>query len=205
MGKGYTKEEIIQRINNKKLEPDLLYRYKTYGNRTEIRNIIFIKTQRSPGWKMNSMQKQFFRRWNNTYFIRKPDRYRQVWKYREDILEVQNLANALNYLITYDIGSEEMLLDRQRKVEEEKEALELQLRVLQTKKRKKSADIEGVQEEIQQIRKLISDSKQELRLIIKTQELFYQNIEREYENPEQSKDEWNIQHETDIEKRKVRG
>ena len=186
LGPGYTKEEIQQRIQDKKLEPDIQVRYKTYGNREEIWQIIYAKIERTPGWKMNSMQKQFFQRWNNTYFIRKPGRYRQVWKYKADILEVQNLADALNYLITYDIQNGQMLLDRQRKVQEEAAALQLKIRVLQTGFRRKNADKDGIKAELSQLRKVLGDSKKELALIGKTQELFYscEAPEMTQENPE---------------------
>ena len=134
---------------------------------------------------MNSMQKQFFQRWNNTYFIRKPGRYRQVWKYKADILEVQNLADALNYLITYDIQNGQMLLDRQRKVQEEAAALQLKIRVLQTGFRRKNADKDGIKAELSQLRKVLGDSKKELALIGKSQELFYscEAPEMTQENP----------------------
>lgn len=196
LGPGYTKEEIQQRIQDKMLEPDIQVRYKTYGNREEIRQIIYAKIQRTPGWKMNSMQKQFFRRWNNTYFIRKPGRYRQVWKYKADILEVQNLADALNYLITYDIQNEQMLFERQKKVQEEADALQLQIRVLQTGFRRKNADKNEIKKEITQLRKLLYDSKKELALIGKTVELFYG-----YEEPEQiwESPEWKQEDEKNVE------
>lgn len=191
LGPGYTKEEIQQRIQDKKLEPDIQVRYKTYGNREEIRQIIYAKIQRTPGWKMNSMQKQFFRRWNNTYFIRKPDRYRQVWKYKSDILEVQNLADALNYLITYDIQNEQMLFERQRKVQEETDALQLKIRVLQTGVRRKNADKNGIKAELSKLRKVLGDSKKELELIGKTRELFYscEDPEMAQENPERKQED----------------
>lgn len=97
---------------------------------------------------MNAMQKQFFQRWNNTYFIRKPDRYKQVWKYKEDILEVQNLANALHYMIDYDIANEQMLLARKEKVMCERNALQLEVQVLINKMRRKGADTEGIKKEL---------------------------------------------------------
>lgn len=179
LGKGYTKEEICQRLQDKKLQPDLRVRFKTYGNREEMRQIIYAKVQRSPGWKMNTMQMQFFQRWNNTYFIRKPDHYRQVWKHKADILEVQNLANALHYLIDYDIESEQMLLARKEKVESEQSALQLELQVLQNKMRRKGADTQAVKIGLSETKQLLKDVKKELALIEKTQELFYQAKNRE--------------------------
>lgn len=179
LGKGYSKEEICQRIKDKKLQPDLQVRFKTYGNREEMRQIIYAKVQRSPGWKMNQMQRQFFQRWNNTYFIRKPDRYKQVWKYKTDILEVQNLADALHYLIDYDIENEQMLLARKEKVISEWSALQLEVQVLQNRMRRKGADTQVVKTELSEARQVLKDVKKELALIEKTQELFYGSQERE--------------------------
>lgn len=173
LGSGYAKEEIIQRIQDKGLEPEIQERYRTYGNREEIRQIIYAKVQRTPGWKMNAMQKLFFQRWNNTYYIRKPGRYRQAWKYKTDILEVQNLANALNYLIAYDIQDELMLKERQKQVQKEADALQRKVQVLQSQARRKHTDCDKVKEEMQQLRKVLRDCKKELELIAKTQELFY--------------------------------
>lgn len=195
LGPGYTKEEIIRRIQNKALEPEIQKRYKTYGNREEIRQIIYAKVQRCPGWKMNAMQRQFFQRWNNTYYIRKPGRYRQAWKYKADILEVQNLADALNYLITYDIGDEQMLLERQKKVQQEADALRLNVTVQQSALRRKNADQDTGKTELTQLRKVLRDCKKELALIEKTKELFYSGeAQRDFqqecglETPEQETD-----------------
>lgn len=188
LGPGYTKEEICQRLQDKKLQPDLQVRLKTYGDREEMRQIIYAKVQRSSGWKMNTMQKQFFQRWNNTYFIRKPDHYRQVWKHKEDILEVQNLANALHYLIDYDIENEQMLLVRKEKVMCERNALQLEVQVLQNKLRRKGGDTQAVKTELLEARQLLKDTKKELALIEKTQELFYQTQERDYQIQECEQD-----------------
>lgn len=173
LGKGYTKEEIGQRIQNKKLEPEIQTRFQTYGNREEIRAIIYKKMERFPGWKMNAMQKQFFRQWNHTYFIRKPGRYSQAWKYKADILEVQHLADAFNYLITYDIEDEQMLLERKKTVQKETEALQMKRQILQSGLRRRHADTETIKTELLELQYVISDSKKELALLEKTQELFY--------------------------------
>lgn len=175
LGAGYTKEEIIQRIADKKIGPDLRLRYQTYGNREEVRQIIFAKVQRVPGWKMNAMQRQFYQRWNRTFFIRKPGRYRQAWKYKKDILEVQSLADALNYLIHYDIQNEGMLLLRKENVDAEIQALILERQRLQARLRRKDTDMDAKKEVLVQCKKMIGDAKRERQLIIKTLDLFYQN------------------------------
>ena len=67
-------------------------------------------------------QKEFYRRWNNTYGIRKPGR-KQAWRYRKDILEVQKLSDALAYLIDQEIGTPEALQDRLEALEQEQTKL----------------------------------------------------------------------------------
>lgn len=131
LGIGYSKNEIIARLKNKKLNPEIQYRYKTYGNRDQMREIIFMKITHTPGWKMTPFQKQFFRKWNNTYFIRKPGHVRPG-NYRQDILEVQKLSEGINYMIDYNIGCKEDLLARRNQIEKEADALQLRLQSLRT-------------------------------------------------------------------------
>lgn len=132
LGDGYSKEDILKRIRNKKLEPEIAQRYKTYGNRQEIRNIVMQKMIRTPGWRMTPFQKQFYRRWNNTFFIRKPDRRNYAKNHKQDILEVQKLAAGLNYMIDYDIDTPEQLLERKELLSLEAEALRQKRAILRT-------------------------------------------------------------------------
>lgn len=185
LGSGYTKEEIIQRIQDKRMEPAIMERYKTYGDREEIRQILFAKVQRTPGWKMTPIQKQFYQRWHHTYFIRRPGRYREAWRYKKNILEVQNLADALNYLISYDIQDEAALHNRKKNVQDEADVLKRQLQVLQNRLRRKNSNKEEIRSEIAEMRKVLNDNKKELLLIDKTQQLLFDSPEYEYPDLQQ--------------------
>ena len=132
LGEGYGKEEIQARIKLRPLNSEIEKRYKTYGNREEMRAIIFTKIGQVQGWKMSPIQKQFYRRWNFTYFIRRPE-YPKSWKYKKDILEVQALSDAIRYLLDFDIRTPEELKDRKKQLEQEAEALELSLKTLRTR------------------------------------------------------------------------
>jgi len=139
LGNGYAKEEIIQRIADKAQKPKIEYRYKTYGDRQEMREVIYAKIVRSPGWKMTPFQRKFWRRWNNTYFIRKPDRVTKEQRQRnkQDILEIRKLSDAIHYTIDYDICDEADLEKRKVELKKERDALSRELSVSQTKYYKK--------------------------------------------------------------------
>lgn len=135
LGSGYGKEEIRKRIADKTMMPQIEKRLKTYGDREEMRDIIYAKTVRTPGFKMTPFQKEFFRRWNNTFYIRKPDRV-QTWKYKKNIIEVQRLADSIRYLIDYNIRTQEELQNRQESLITEQEALERKYQSLCTRLRR---------------------------------------------------------------------
>ncbi len=103
LGSGYGKEEILERIKAKKQEPGIERRYETYGDWIEVQRILCMKVTRVPGWSMTPFQRRFYERWQNTFFIRRPDRRAQAWKYKEDILQVQKLSDAIGYTVTHDI------------------------------------------------------------------------------------------------------
>ena len=64
---------------------------------------------------MSPMQKQFYKRWNFTYFIRRPE-YPKSWKYKKDILEIQALSDAIRYLLDFDIHTPEELKAQEKTV-----------------------------------------------------------------------------------------
>lgn len=141
LGRGYSKTEIIARLSDKKLEGNISNRYKTYGDRAAMRDIIYAKTVRSPGWKMTPLQKQFYQRWNNTFFIRKPGRMPQRWMYKDDILQVETLADAIRYMVDHDIGSIDDLQKRADVLTDEENALQRELSVMQTKYYKQKSNV----------------------------------------------------------------
>lgn len=135
LGKGYAKEEIIERIAAKEYIPEMQKRVRTYGDRIYIKRCIICKMNRdlTECWKMSPYQKAFFRKWNNTYFIRKPELHNAVWKYREDILRVHLLAEQLAYMIDHDIIDKASLESRYQKLYEEKKAAEGVLKAIRTR------------------------------------------------------------------------
>lgn len=134
LGMGYTKEELIERIQNKEYGDVLDYRMATYGSRRGMKNIICAKIQKSPGWKMPEYQKQFYRRWNQTFYIRKPEYGKLSWAAnRKEILEVTRLADVIRYLVEHDIESMDDLQERKKELFKEKKYLEEQKKITSTR------------------------------------------------------------------------
>ena len=178
LGKGYGKQEICQRIQEKGLI-QVEYRYRTYGDRAAIKAVFYQKVQRAPHFKMTPFQKEFYRRWNNTYGIRKPGR-KQAWRYRKDILEVQKLSDALAYLIDQEIGTPEALRDRLEALEQEQQATRRQKDLLWKKYRRNPED-NGLKklQEIEKCKVTLRDIRQEHRLARETYQLFTESQERQ--------------------------
>lgn len=133
LGKGYSKEEVQIRLADKEYADLLDYRMATYGNREQMKKIICAKIQKTPGWKMPPYQRQFYRRWNQTYFIRKPEYGKLSWAAnRKEILEVTRLADVIRYLVEKDLESPEDLDRRKQELQKEKRRLADQKKVLST-------------------------------------------------------------------------
>lgn len=116
LGAGYSKQELIERIENKHIEQKLLTDFKTYGDKIYIQAIIQTKKLKIHDWKMKPFQKQFYQKWNYTYFIRKPS-YSDTWKYKKDILRVHKLAAQLSYVIDHDIHSFDDAIEKKNKLD----------------------------------------------------------------------------------------
>ncbi len=153
LGFGYSKEDIMKRIEAKKYMPKLEGRIRTYGDRLYIHRCIIRKRKQRSGWKMSPYQKAFFRKWNNTYFIRKPEHFHTAWKYREDILKVKKLADQLAYMVDFDIVDIESLKERRREVLEEEMTAAFERRKIYTELKRKAPlmlirELENLEEEI---------------------------------------------------------
>ena len=122
LGKGYGKEEIMERIAGKIYEPAISHSARTYGNAQEIRDILYYKVCRSPGWHMSPFQRQFYRRWRRTYLIRQPQ-LRDAWKYKRDIIQVQKMSDSIRYMTEHDIRDEGQARRRRQELEEEQSSL----------------------------------------------------------------------------------
>lgn len=131
LGSGYGKEEIQARIKMNIFKPEIEKQYKTYGNRIQIREVIRLKVTRPGGWKMSPLQKQFYRRWAFTCFIRRPG-YPKNWKYKKDIIEVQKLSDGIKYMLDQDIDTSEALNKRKQFLQEEANVLKVNINMLGT-------------------------------------------------------------------------
>ena len=132
LGRGYSAEEIRNRIAVK----DMVSLQEKSGPDEDRREILLLlrgKVGRSGrGWKMTAFQKQFYRRWNNTFLRNRPGR-EAPWKYNRDAVRVRSLSDALKYMIDQDIGTPEELERRKEDAERRREALESERKALQTK------------------------------------------------------------------------
>ena len=139
LGKGYGKEEIRHRIQDKALRPGLEKQYRTYGDREKIRRILYLKAVRVKHWRMTPFQRRFLTRWNQTYFLRRPGNRNRIWQYKKDLLEVETLTDAIRYLVEEDIQSLEELQEREKSLQKEADALKRRQEVLRTKLTKSSS------------------------------------------------------------------
>ena len=103
LGEGYSKDDLIQRIRDRQVMQRGEIGAITYGIREEVLDLLQDKKQRARNWKLTPIQRQFYRRWHRTYFLRKP-RWNNKARYREDIVEINRIADALSYLVRHDIA-----------------------------------------------------------------------------------------------------
>ena len=118
LGSGYGKEEIIERIGLEKERPSS---YKVYGDQAAIRLLFIKRRYGNPGFHLTPFQRQFYRRWKNTCFIRKPG-FKDSWKYKKDVLSLQQMSDQLQYLLDHGIGTPEGVAERKADLETERKA-----------------------------------------------------------------------------------
>lgn len=133
LGKGYAKEELQQRINNRELRSEVQEQYRHYGDMKEIHSAIRMKVQRVRGWKMSPFQKQFYRRIYHVYHVRYPFFRDQSWKYKADILQIKKLSRCMTAMIRNDIKSPDDADERKQQLEVQRSSVQLQMQVLRTK------------------------------------------------------------------------
>jgi len=142
LGKGYRKEEIIQRIEARKFEEDIQTRaenqkqfYVTYGNYKRMRMSIKIRVKYQPGWKMSPLQKRWWRMWNNTYFLHKPNRLtpEQRATQRKWATVIRSMENAMCYELDHQLDDLERLNDHYKKLQEEHAAIETNMNAAKNK------------------------------------------------------------------------
>ena len=133
LGKGYAKEELQQRINNRDPRSEVQEQYRHYGDMKEIHSAIRMKIQRVRGWKMSPFQKQFYRRIYHVYHVRYPFFRDQSWKYKADILQIKKLSRCMTAMIRNDIKSPDDADERKQHLEVQRSSVQLQMQVLRTK------------------------------------------------------------------------
>ena len=111
LGEEYTKDAIMNRINNK--SENLISGYRTYGDPEFVRMEVRIKVRRYRKWKMSGMQKMFYRRWHNVYSIRHPAfRRKPFYVVEKELRELSRYADTISYMIRNDVRTEESARDR---------------------------------------------------------------------------------------------
>ena len=118
LGEGYGKEAIIERIS---LETVKTSTYKVYGDSQAIRFLFIKKRYGNPSFHMSSFQQQFYQRWRNTCFIRRPG-YKDAWKHKKDVMQLQQISDQLKYLLDNEISSPKEAEERKADLEKERKA-----------------------------------------------------------------------------------
>lgn len=109
LGMGYEKEKIQYRIAHKENARIPNVPEKIYGSDADVRSCIRLKVQRRiRTYRMTSYQKLYYKRWRFTCFIRKPW-FTDTWRYKQDILKVEDYSRQLCYMIEQDITDAEHL------------------------------------------------------------------------------------------------
>ena len=132
LGKGYSKEEIRQRIEYVRTHPIRDDSFRTYGDMETVRRLLFVRKQKNRRWHMNGFQRTFYRRWRNTCFIRKPD-LRGKRGSRTIVLSLEELSDNLQFLIREDIRSQDELDRRRKDLENERKAVRSELSSVKTR------------------------------------------------------------------------
>lgn len=133
LGVGYSKEALIQRIENQDFMQGIDESYRRYGEMQEVRNAVRMKVKKVKDWKMPDFQKQYYRRLFRVYHIRHPYFRNHAYKYKQDILQVKKLSRCMTAMIRDDISSLEDVAVKKQEIEKEVQAIQLQMKVLQTK------------------------------------------------------------------------
>ena len=132
LGRGYSKEEIQERIEFVRSHPVDPEDYRRYGDMETVRRLLFLKKGRSGEWKMTPFQRRFYRSWRNTCLIRKPGPRARRGS-RSAVLQLEELSDNLQFLIREDIRSEEELRQRWEASGIERKAVQSELSSVRTR------------------------------------------------------------------------
>lgn len=122
LGDGYSKEELVRRIRDRQVPQKEEIASITYGDRNGILNLLEEKKNQRKNWKLTPIQRQFYRRWYHTYFLRKPG-WNNKTRYRDDIVQINRIADAFTYLVRHDIDDAAGLKNHEKDLKKESEKL----------------------------------------------------------------------------------
>jgi len=176
LGEAYGKEELIRRIRERGTAHDKGTSRITYGNRYEVWYLLSNKKAEHKTWKMTPIQRQFYRRWHHTYFLRKPGR-RNYRRYREDIVEVNKIADALAYLVKHDIRNAEGLGKRETELESRSKQVSNSIRRLKAGMKTGSSDPEELKE-LERLKETRREIRKEQKRLEDIRRLYHQEKER---------------------------
>jgi len=132
LGRGYSKEEIQQRIEYVRSHPFDPDQYRAYGDMETVRRLLFLKKQKSGQWRMSPFQRSFYRSWRNTCLIRRPGPMSRRGS-RAVVLQLEELSDNLQFLIREDIRSEKDLKQKWSEAGIERKAVQSELSSVRTK------------------------------------------------------------------------
>ena len=132
LGKGYSKEEIRERIEYARTHPYDPENFRRYGDMETVRRLLFIRKKKDRRWHMSTFQRTFYRRWRNTCLIRRPDRGRGRGS-RAAVLQLEELSDDLQFMIHEDIRSEKDLEEKWDALGTERKAVQSELSSVKTR------------------------------------------------------------------------
>ena len=194
LGAGYSKEEIQARIENKQWDDDIWEKSENitpeqrqqkiifYGYREEICIRVRRKKSTYKSWLMSAYQQAMWERYEFLYRYRQPRRYNpnERARLREDLLQLHNLCNAINYTIDHDLKNEEDLNKERLKLNEETRALEVKTNSLQSKLYRSAAyKIMKEYDELSEMPETSENEKKKKELQEKIKDLGGENVLRE--------------------------
>lgn len=183
LGKGYSREELASRLKNAELLQENRIQDRTYGNRDEVWTLLLKKKEGRWNYKMTPLQRRFYRRWHHTYFLRKPGR-RNLRRYREDIVQINQIADALSYLVKKDIADISSLRGRERDLLKESGKLSDEIRKARINIASLPAGHPGYpkyEEELEGLKSRRREIRLELKRLINIRELCHQEEGRDME------------------------
>ncbi len=132
LGRGYSKEEIQERIEFVRSHPIDPEDFRKYGEMETVRRLLFLKRSSSGRWKMTPFQRSFYRSWRNTCLIRRPGPMARM-ESRSAVLQLEELSDNLQFLIREDIRSEEELRQKWEAAGIERKAVQSKLSAVRTR------------------------------------------------------------------------